>query len=272
MVPLNDDIPSRTFPFVTVLIVALNVLAFLYQVSLGIGSPGAARAAQEFIEEFGLIPCRLTGACVDPVAGLPSPYVTILSSMFLHGGLLHVGGNMLYLWIFGDNVEDTLGHFRFIIFYLLSGLAAALAQTAIAPSSMIPMIGARGAVARGLGGLPHLVPARAHPPPADHRILRSPRVHPGGHRARVLGRRPVLQRLHDPRGGHRGRARRWGGLLGPRGRVCRRHRIVVRAASARGSAPRVVSRPPTLPLYSLRSPTSVRPHRTTLQGEATRSE
>ena len=158
MFPLKDDIPSRTFPFVTVLIVALNVLAFLYQVSLGIGSPGAARAAQEFIEEFGLIPCRLTGACVDPVAGLPSPYVTILSSMFLHGGLLHVGGNMLYLWIFGDNVEDTLGHFRFIIFYLLSGLAAALAQTAIAPSSMIPMIGASGAVAGVLGAYLILFP------------------------------------------------------------------------------------------------------------------
>jgi membrane associated rhomboid family serine protease len=158
MFPLKDDIPSRTFPFVTVLIVALNVLAFLYQVSLGIGSPGAARAAQEFIEEFGLIPCRLTGACVDPVAGLPSPYVTILSSMFLHGGLLHVGGNMLYLWIFGDNVEDTLGHFRFIIFYLLSGLAAALAQTAIAPSSMIPMIGASGAVAGVLGAYLVLFP------------------------------------------------------------------------------------------------------------------
>jgi membrane associated rhomboid family serine protease len=158
MFPLKDDIPSRTFPFVTVSIVALNVLAFLYQVSLGIGSPGAARAAQEFIEEFGLIPCRLTGACVDPVAGLPSPYVTILSSMFLHGGLLHVGGNMLYLWIFGDNVEDTLGHFRFIIFYLLSGLAAALAQTAIAPSSMIPMIGASGAVAGVLGAYLILFP------------------------------------------------------------------------------------------------------------------
>ena len=158
MFPLKDDIPSRTFPFITVLLIALNVLAFLYQVSLGIGSPGAARAAQEFIEEFGLIPCRLTGACVDPVAGLPSPYVTILSSMFLHGGLLHVGGNMLYLWIFGDNVEDTLGHFRFIIFYLLSGLAAALAQTAIAPSSMIPMIGASGAVAGVLGAYLLLFP------------------------------------------------------------------------------------------------------------------
>ena len=151
MFPLKDDIPSRTFPFITVLLIALNVLAFLYQISLGVGSPAAARAAQELIQEFGLIPCRLTGACTDPVAGLPSPYVTILSSMFLHGGLLHVGGNMLYLWIFGDNIEDTLGHFRFIVFYLLSGLAAALAQTGIAPSSEVPMIGASGAVAGVLG-------------------------------------------------------------------------------------------------------------------------
>jgi hypothetical protein len=80
MFPLKDDIPSRTFPFITVLLIALNILAFLYQISLGVGSPAAARAAQELIQEFGLIPCRLTGACTDPVAGLPSPYVTILSS------------------------------------------------------------------------------------------------------------------------------------------------------------------------------------------------
>ena len=148
MFPLKDDIPSRSFPFVTIGLIGANVLVFLYQLSLSVGGPGAA---QEFITEFALVPCRLTGACRDAIAGLPSPYLTIFSSMFLHGGLLHVGGNMLYLWIFGDNIEDNLGHFRFMIFYLASGVAAALAQTMVSASSVIPMIGASGAVSGVLG-------------------------------------------------------------------------------------------------------------------------
>lgn len=148
MFPLKDDIPSRTFPFVTIGLIGANVLVFLYQLSLAVGGLGAA---QEFITEFALVPCRLTGACRDAVVGLPSPYLTIFSSMFLHGGLLHVGGNMLYLWIFGDNIEDSLGHLRFMIFYLASGVAAALAQTAVSASSEIPMIGASGAVSGVLG-------------------------------------------------------------------------------------------------------------------------
>ena len=131
------------------------MLVFLYQLSLAVGGPGAA---QDFVAEFALIPCRLTGACTDGSAGLPSPYVTIFSSMFMHGGLLHVGGNMLYLWIFGDNVEDTLGHFRFVLFYLLSGVAAALAQTVVGPSSGIPMVGASGAVSGVLGAYLLLFP------------------------------------------------------------------------------------------------------------------
>ncbi len=158
MFPLKDDIPSRTFPFVSLGLIIINVLVYFYQVSLGFGSPGAAQAAEEFVREFGLIPCRLAGLCVDAGPGLPSPYATIFTSMFLHGGLLHVGGNMLYLWIFGDNVEDTLGHFRFIVFYLLSGVAAALAQTVIGPGSPIPMIGASGAVAGVLGAYLILFP------------------------------------------------------------------------------------------------------------------
>jgi Uncharacterized membrane protein (homolog of Drosophila rhomboid) len=155
MIPLKDDVPSETVPYMTIGLVGLNVLVFLYQASIGMG--GDPKAAEAFVFEFGATPCRITGAC--PVPGdFPSPIATIFTSMFLHCGLLHVGGNMLYLWIFGDNVEDTLGHFRFIIFYLLSGLAAALAQTAIAPSSMIPMIGASGAVAGVLGAYLVLFP------------------------------------------------------------------------------------------------------------------
>jgi rhomboid family protein len=158
VIPLKDDVPSRTTPVVTVTLIALNVVAFLYQFSLGAGGdPAARRAAEHFVFEFGLIPCRLTGVCVEP-AGLPSPFLTMFTSMFLHGGLFHIGGNMLYLWIFGNNVEDTLGHGRFAFFYLASGVAAALAQTAVGPSSTVPMIGASGAVSGVLGAYLVLFP------------------------------------------------------------------------------------------------------------------
>jgi membrane associated rhomboid family serine protease len=156
--PLKDDVPSRTLPVVTVGLIALNALVFLYQISLqGEASPEGLRAARDFIFEFGLVPCRLTGTCT-PVSGLLPPSVTVFTSMFLHGGLLHVGGNMLYLWIFGDNVEDTLGHGRFVLFYLLSGAAAATAQTAFSTESSVPMIGASGAVSGVLGAYLLLFP------------------------------------------------------------------------------------------------------------------
>ncbi|MFQ5828224.1 MAG: rhomboid family intramembrane serine protease [Candidatus Methylomirabilia bacterium] len=146
MLPLKDDIPTKFFPLVTVGLIAANILAFLYQLSLqATDDPHALRAAQVFVLEFGVIPCRLTGSCAAP-ADFPHPVLTIFTSMFLHGGLFHVFGNMLYLWIFGNNVEDTLGRGRFVAFYLLSGVAAALAQTAVGPSSHTPMVGASGAV------------------------------------------------------------------------------------------------------------------------------
>src|SRR5712692_504121 len=147
MFPLKDDLPTRSTPFVTVGLIVLNLLAFFYQISLEAGGDGAAQA---FVMEFGLIPCRLTGAC--PVVGdLPSPVFTIFSSMFLHGSFFHIAGNMLYLWIFGNNVEDTLGHGRFVLFYLASGVAAAATQTLVGPDSRVPMIGASGAVSGVLG-------------------------------------------------------------------------------------------------------------------------
>lgn len=151
MFPLKDDLPTHSTPVVTVGLIGLNVLAFLYQASLEIGSPGeGARAAQAFVLEFGLVPCRLTGAC--PMAGdLPSPLFTVFSSMFLHGSFFHIAGNMLYLWIFGNNVEDTLGHGRFLLFYLVSGIAAAVTQTLVGPDSRVPMIGASGAISGVLG-------------------------------------------------------------------------------------------------------------------------
>jgi membrane associated rhomboid family serine protease len=154
MIPLKDDVPSSGFPFVTIGLIVLNVLVFLYQASIGMGSE---RAAEAFIMEFGAVPCRVTCACAVP-GDFPSPIATIFTSMFMHGGLFHVAGNMLYLWIFGDNVEDTLGHGRFLLFYLLSGVAAALAQIAVHPDSRIPMVGASGAVSGVLGAYLLLFP------------------------------------------------------------------------------------------------------------------
>ena len=158
MIPLKDDLPTRSTPVVTVLLMALNVLVFLYQASLEIGGQGdGSGAAQAFAMEFGLIPCRLTGSC--PMAGdLPSPVFTIFSSMFLHGSFFHIVGNMLYLWIFGNNVEDTLGHGRFTLFYLASGVAAAATQTLVGPGSQVPMIGASGAISGVLGAYLLLFP------------------------------------------------------------------------------------------------------------------
>jgi membrane associated rhomboid family serine protease len=155
--PIRDDNPTRGTALVTIGLLIANVLVFLYQVSLEAGGVSGERAGQAFIEEFGLVPCRLTGACRSG-ADLPSPILTIFTSMFMHGGLFHVGGNMLYLWIFGNNVEDTLGHTRYLIFYLACGAVAALAQTAIGPGSAVPMVGASGAVSGVLGAYLLLFP------------------------------------------------------------------------------------------------------------------
>jgi len=132
VIPLRDVIPSRTTPVVTVTIIVLNVLIFLYQWIL------PPYVQKEFVLTFALIPADFS-------------WLTVFSSMFLHGGWSHILGNMLYLWIFGDNVEDRMGHGRFIAFYFLCGIAAALAQTAIDPGSEIPMVGASGAIAGVLG-------------------------------------------------------------------------------------------------------------------------
>ena len=158
MIPLKDDVPSRSFPLITVLLIAMNVLAYFYQASLDFSQAGpAAGAGQAFMMEFGLVPCRLTGSCT--LGGdFPSPTVTIFTSMFMHGSWFHVGGNMLYLWIFGDNVEDTLGHGRFAVFYLAVGVAAALAQVGLNAASRVPMVGASGAVSGVLGAYLLLFP------------------------------------------------------------------------------------------------------------------
>lgn len=164
MFPLKGELASRAAPVMTVSIVTLNVLVFLYQMSLQLGisfevdnPPHALETAQAFVLEFGLVPCRLTDLCAFP-EDQPSPLFTIFSSMFLHGGFFHLAGNMLYLWIFGNNVEDTLGHTRFTIFYLVSGVAAAAIQVLTAPASEVPMIGASGAISGVLGAYLVLFP------------------------------------------------------------------------------------------------------------------
>jgi membrane associated rhomboid family serine protease len=158
MIPLKDDVPSRSVPVITIMLIALNVLAFFYQVSLGLDTRGpGAGAAEAFILEFGLVPCRLAGSCLA-AGDFPSPVLTIFTSMFMHGGLFHIGGNMLYLWIFGDNVEDTLGHGRFFLFYLASGVAAAVGQVLLNSDSRVPMVGASGAVSGVLGAYLLLFP------------------------------------------------------------------------------------------------------------------
>jgi membrane associated rhomboid family serine protease len=131
MIPLRDVIPSRTTPYTTITLIVLNAVVFLYQLTLG-------EQVNDFILYFGLLPAAFS-------------WVAVFTSMFVHGGFLHVGGNMLYLWIFGDNVEDRMGHGRFLVFYLLCGIAAALAQTIINPDSVVPMVGASGAIAGVMG-------------------------------------------------------------------------------------------------------------------------
>jgi len=142
MIPIQDSPlePRRTFPVVMLLLTAANIALFAYELSLGpnIGC---------FVRAYGAMPAEITtGRGLVP--GAPSPiYLTLLTSMFIHGGILHVGGNMLFLWVFGDNVEDALGHLVFLGFYLFCGVIAGLAQVVANPFSSVPSIGASGAIA-----------------------------------------------------------------------------------------------------------------------------
>ncbi len=151
MIPLKDDIPSQHFPYVTISLIAINSLIFFFHISLG-------RNAQNFIAAFGATPFEITHQVdIFPPVYFPV-FFTLLTSMFLHAGFLHIGGNMLYLWIFGDNVEDAMGSFRFLIFYLLCGVIAALSHIALDPNSLVPMVGASGAISGVLGAYLLLYP------------------------------------------------------------------------------------------------------------------
>jgi membrane associated rhomboid family serine protease len=148
MLPIGDDrIQGGPPALVTMALVAMNVLVFLLEVS----QPSPA-AVQSFITAWGVVP-REFAAGTDLAPHIPLPFwMTLFTSMFLHGGWLHLGGNMLYLWVFGDNIEKTIGHLRFLVFYLVCGLAAAFAHIAFNMGSGIPTVGASGAISGVLGG------------------------------------------------------------------------------------------------------------------------
>ncbi len=146
MIPIGDSIPGERFPLVTYLIIALNAVVFLFEVSLG-------PYAEAFIRHWGLVPSYFVHHIASSHA-----WLTIFTAMYLHGGWEHIVGNMLYLWIFGNNVEDRMGHVGYFVFYTVSGVAAALMQVAVDPTSTVPTIGASGAIAGVLGAYLLLYP------------------------------------------------------------------------------------------------------------------
>jgi membrane associated rhomboid family serine protease len=157
MIPLHDDNPTERAPFVTIVAMALCILVFLYQESL------QERAGDLFVFQYGAVPAVVFGYTSlpeDAAVGIPVG-LTLVTSMFLHANWIHLLGNMLYLWIFGNNIEDSMGHAKFVLFYILCGILAALSHALIDPSSTIPMVGASGAISAVLGAYLLLFP-RAH--------------------------------------------------------------------------------------------------------------
>ena len=143
MIPLRDTIPSKRLPVLTWVLIAANIVVFAWELSLGATNAGSALT-------YAFVPARFFARHPGGL-GAVQPFFPLVSSMFLHGGWLHLVGHMLYLFIFGDNVEDALGHVSYALFYLLCGVVAALAQAFAAPHSTVPMIGASGAIAGVLG-------------------------------------------------------------------------------------------------------------------------
>ncbi len=149
MVPLRDNVPTTITPYVTYALIGANIGIFLYQLSL------TPQELQGFFQSAAVVPCQLSGnivgRCPVPTAQALPEWMTLFSSQFLHGGFLHIAGNMLFLWIFGNNVEDRLGHIKFLIFYLACGALAALSQWFFSQNSAIPSLGASGAIAGVMG-------------------------------------------------------------------------------------------------------------------------
>lgn len=150
MIPIGDSVRTRTTPFVNLSLIVANVLVFLYELSL---TP--AEVNRLFLER-GVVPVDLIRWLEDP-SGLGEPF-TVLTAMFLHGGWVHLAGNMIFLWVFGDNVEDALGHLRYLLFYLVAGVGAVSLQVALDQDGTVPMVGASGAIAGVLGAYLVLYP------------------------------------------------------------------------------------------------------------------
>jgi membrane associated rhomboid family serine protease len=167
VIPLKDNIPTDRFPYVTVALIIINVLAYLLAVSHG-GSIISGPDAQEVVK-YGAIPKALTHCFSDNelivgnrllcthTGGMPT-WETIFTAMFMHASLFHIAGNMLFLWIFGNNVEDAMGRIKYVLFYILGGIAALALQVAVGPNSVVPTLGASGAIAAVLGGYILLYP------------------------------------------------------------------------------------------------------------------
>jgi membrane associated rhomboid family serine protease len=154
MIPLHDDNPTEITPIVTIALIVLCSLVFLYEVSL------PDKVGEAFVFQYGAIPASLFGHeanLPEDAAGFPIT-LTLLTSMFLHAGWMHLIGNMLYLWIFGNNIEDVMGHVRFVIFYVVCGIFAAMSHALTDPSSVVPMVGASGAISGVLGAYLLLFP------------------------------------------------------------------------------------------------------------------
>lgn len=143
MFPLKDNIPAKHFPVINLSLIVLNVIAFGYQLTLG-------DRMNQFIVEYGFVPARFVAQQGQNWLDL-SRFVPVFTSMFLHGNLLHIFSNMWMLWIFGDNVEDSMGHIKYLFFYVLCGIASVFVQTGFGPESRIPMVGASGAISGVLG-------------------------------------------------------------------------------------------------------------------------
>ncbi|MCK4839251.1 MAG: rhomboid family intramembrane serine protease [Desulfobulbaceae bacterium] len=143
MFPLKDNISARRFPVVNLWLIFVNVVCFAYEFRLGPGLDG-------FIRLYGFVPARFVAAQAENILDL-SRFMPVFSSMFLHGGILHLVSNMWMLWIFGDNVEDSMGHSRYLMFYLLCGTVSVLAQATANPASPLPLVGASGAISGVLG-------------------------------------------------------------------------------------------------------------------------
>jgi membrane associated rhomboid family serine protease len=153
MIPLRDDNPAHTTPIVTVSFIVLCTLVYIYQASLP-PQPG-----ELFVYRFGAIPATIFGhAALPPEVHGAAPLVALITSMFMHGSWMHLIGNMLYLWIFGDNVEDAMGHVRFVFFYVVCGIIAVFSHAITDPSSTVPMVGASGAISGVLGAYLLLYP------------------------------------------------------------------------------------------------------------------